>query len=133
MSKATISTQALPASVTEELTALGRNLGIARRRRRISRREMAQRMMVNPKTVDRMETGDPKLGVGILATALWVLGVDHRLGGLLTPETDKTGIQEEIRNLPHVIRRTSAQAKDARSLIDREKHATHRQSQLGSP
>ena len=112
MPKPSLATSALPMPVLDELAALGKDIGIARRRRRISRQEMAQRMMVNPKTVDRMENGDAKLGIGILATALWVLGMHRRLGSLISPESDKTGTEEEIRHLPRVIRTINAQADD---------------------
>jgi len=48
----------------------------------MSMSDMAERMMVNLKTVQRMEKGDPAVGIGIAATALWVLGLHRRLGDL---------------------------------------------------
>lgn len=106
MSKATKSVQALPAITADQLKKLGRDLAIARKRRRLSLREMAERMMVNLKTVQRMEKGDPAVGIGIVAAALWILGMHRRLGDLASPETDATGLQEEIRNLPRDFRKT---------------------------
>ena len=108
MSKATMAVSAMPAQVLDELRSLGQDISVARRRRRISRRQMAERMMVNPKTVDRMENGDPKLSIGLLATALWVLGMPKRLSGLVSPESDSAGTQEEIRRLPNAIRSLKA-------------------------
>ena len=67
MARVTSSAQALPSILAEQLATLGTNLRLARKRRRISRAAMAERMMVNPKTVDRMEKGDPALGIGIIA------------------------------------------------------------------
>jgi transcriptional regulator with XRE-family HTH domain len=104
--KATQSVQALPVVTFDQLKKLGRDLAIARKRRRLSLREMAERMMVNPKTVQRMEKGDPAVGIGIVAAALWILGMHRRLGDLVSPETDATGLQEEIRNLPRDFRKT---------------------------
>jgi hypothetical protein len=106
MTKATPSYPALPAVVKDQLKKVGHDLALARKRRRTSLREMAARMMVNLKTVQRMEQGDPGVGIGIIASALWVLGMHRRLGELAAPETDATGLQEDIRQLPRDFRKT---------------------------
>jgi transcriptional regulator with XRE-family HTH domain len=106
MPKASQSVQALPAVATDQLQKLGRDLAVARKRRHLSLREMADRMMVNLKTVQRMEKGDPAVGIGIMAAALWILGMHRRLGDLVSPETDATGLHEDIRNLPRDFRKT---------------------------
>jgi transcriptional regulator with XRE-family HTH domain len=100
MTRASQSSQALPTVAVDQLQKLGRDLAIARKRRHLSLREMADRMRVNLKTVQRMEKGDRAVGIGILAAALWILGMHRRLGDLVSPETDATGLQEEIRSLP---------------------------------
>lgn len=66
--------------------------------------------MVNIKTVQRLEKGDPAVGIGIVTTALWVLGMHRRLGNLVAPETDQIGLQEDIRNLPKGFRKSKKQA-----------------------
>jgi transcriptional regulator with XRE-family HTH domain len=106
VTRASQSYPALPAVVVDQLRKLGRDLSIARKRRHLSLREMADRMMVNLKTVQRLEKGDPAVGIGILAAALWILGMHRRLGDLVAPETDTTGLQEDIRNLPRDFRKT---------------------------
>ena len=106
MPKATLASQALPAIATDQLQKLGQDISIARKRRRMSLSEMAQRMMVNIKTLQRLEKGDPAVGIGIVATALWVLGMHRRLGDLVAPETDQIGLQEDIKNLPRDFRRS---------------------------
>src|SRR5258708_11385618 len=65
MARATQSFRALPALAADQLQKLGRDISIARKRRRMSLSEMAERMMVNIKTVQRLEKGDPSVGVGI--------------------------------------------------------------------
>lgn len=114
MSKATLSSKALPTIAADQLQKLGRDISVARRRRRMSLSEMAERMMVNIKTVQRLEKGDPSVGLGIVATALWVLGMHRRLGDLVAPETDQIGLQEDIRNLPRDFRKSRKQ----RNLTD---------------
>jgi transcriptional regulator with XRE-family HTH domain len=106
MSRGTPSYPALPAIAVDQLQKLGHDLTVARKRRHLSLREMADRMMVNLKTVQRMEKGDPAVGIGIVAAALWILGMHRRLGDLVTPETDATALQEDIKNLPRDFRKT---------------------------
>ena len=94
----------------DQLQKLGRDISIARKRRRMSMSEMAERMMVNIKTVQRLEKGDPSVGIGIVATALWILGMHRRIGDLVAPESDQIGLQEDIRRLPRDFRRSRKQS-----------------------
>ena len=93
----------------DQLNKLGRDIPLARKRRRFSLSEMAERMMVNIKTVQRLEKGAPSVGMGIVATALWVLGMHRRIGDLVAPETDQIGLQEDIKNLPRSFRKSRKQ------------------------
>jgi len=104
MPKASRSYRALPAITVDQLQKLGRDIAVARKRRRLSMRDMAARMMVNLKTVQRLETGDPTVGIGIVAGALWILGLDRRLGDLVAPASDTTGLLQDIKNLPRDFR-----------------------------
>lgn len=65
---------------------------------------MAERMLVSVQTLQRLEAGDPTVGLATLASALFVLGMTARLEALVAPETDKVGTSEEIGRLPHSIR-----------------------------
>jgi transcriptional regulator with XRE-family HTH domain len=105
MTKASHSYKALPAIALEQLQKLGQDIAVARKRRRMSMRDMAARMMVNLKTVQRLEKGDPTVGIGIVVTALWILGMHRRLGELVAPESDKTGLHEDIKHLPRDFRK----------------------------
>jgi transcriptional regulator with XRE-family HTH domain len=107
MARATRAYPALSENATNQIQKLGQDLAVARKRRHMSMSEMAERMMVNLKTVQRMEKGDPAVGIGIVATALWVLGLHRRLGDLVTPESDTVALQEDIRNLPRDFRRST--------------------------
>ena len=62
--------------------------------------------MVNIKTVQRLEKGSPAVSIGIVATALWVLGMHRRFGDVVAPETDEIGLQKDIRNLPRDFRKS---------------------------
>ncbi len=88
MSKSSRAQQALPSTLPTLLTELGAGIAISRKRRRITLKQMAERMMVSLDTVQRLEKGDSGVGIGIVATALWVLGLQDRLQGLTDPARD---------------------------------------------
>jgi len=104
MAKASRATAALPVSVAKEVEILGKDIATARTRRRIPQRLFAERMMVTPQTVQRLEHGDPGVSIGVLATALWVLGMNDRLSEIASPARDTVGTSEEIRRHPRRVR-----------------------------
>lgn len=65
---------------------------------------MAERMLVSPQTLQRLEAGDPTVGLATLAAAMFVLGFTQRLETLIAPESDRTGMAEEMARLPRSIR-----------------------------
>lgn len=108
MANQTLVHRALPTAAADAVRSLGQDIATARKRRRISVRLMAQRMMVSPVTVQRLEKGDPSVGLGIVASALWVLGMTQRLRDLVSPASDAIGQTEEIGRLPRRVRSPSA-------------------------
>ncbi|MBS2029417.1 MAG: helix-turn-helix domain-containing protein [Deltaproteobacteria bacterium] len=98
-------TKASGALVEKELRKLGANLKLARTRRAVSLRDMADRMRVSVDTVVRMESGDPKVGIGIVATALSELGLDGGLKKLADPGEDLEGAVIERSQLPRRVRK----------------------------
>jgi transcriptional regulator with XRE-family HTH domain len=106
MARATRAYPALSENTVSQIQKLGRDIAVARKRRHVSMSEMAERMMVNLKTVQRMEKGDPAVGIGIVAAALSVLGLHRRLGDLVAPESDSVALQEDIKKLPRDFRKS---------------------------
>ena len=88
---------ALPPVVASALEQLGENLAIARIRRRESQRQWAKRMGVSVPTLVRLEQGDPGVGLGVLATALWLIGRAPALPGLADPEADHGALEMDVR------------------------------------
>ena len=109
MARTSASKTALPSPSRRALIALGHDLTVARKRRRIPQQLLADRMLVSRQTVQRLEAGDPTVSLGVLASAMFVLGFTSRLEALLAPDTDATGISEDIARLP---RRTRAPPED---------------------
>lgn len=64
-------------------------------------------MLVSVQSLQRLEAGDPSVGLSILASALFVLGMTQRFETLLAPESDIVGMSEELERLPRRVRTTS--------------------------
>jgi transcriptional regulator with XRE-family HTH domain len=99
---ATVNSLPLPAS--RALSKLGRELALARRKRRISTADMADRLFVSRDTLWRLEKGDPTVSMGTLATAAFILQLHDRLGNLAEPSRDQLGLSLEEDHLPKRIR-----------------------------
>jgi transcriptional regulator with XRE-family HTH domain len=97
MPKAPEALQSLPAAVAGALAALGENLAVARLRRRESQRAWAERLGVSVPTLIRMERGDPGVGMGIYATALWLIGRAAALPELADPQADRGALERDVR------------------------------------
>ncbi|MBF0305543.1 MAG: helix-turn-helix transcriptional regulator [Alphaproteobacteria bacterium] len=91
-------TEGLPAEARGLMVALGADLRLARKRRRISLTAMAERLMVSPPTLRKLERGDPTVSLGVMVTALWALGLGRGLAMLAAPETDALGLRAELRH-----------------------------------
>ena len=87
----------LPPIVSRSLEKLGENLAIARIRRKESQRVWAQRLGISVPTLIRLEKGDPGVGIGILATALWMIGRAQALPELAEPENDHGALELDVR------------------------------------
>ena len=93
MPKSSVHNEWLPAQAQAALRGLGAELAIARVRRRESLRAWAQRLRVSVRTVQRLEAGDPGVGMGVYAAALWLIGRAQALAALADPALDR-GAQE---------------------------------------
>ena len=100
MAKASLATKALPVTAAKAVELLAHDIATARKRRRVPQRLLAQRMMVSLDTVQRLERGDAGVSLGVVATALWALGLVDRLAVLASPDHDTVGKGEELRRLP---------------------------------
>lgn len=78
----------LPIPAGHALGKLGRDIAVARRKRRISTADMAARLFVSRDTLWRLERGDPTVSAGTLTTVLFVLGLHDRLANLAAPSRD---------------------------------------------
>jgi transcriptional regulator with XRE-family HTH domain len=107
----------MPPATVAALEQLGANLAVARLRRKESLATWAKRLGVSVPTLMRLEAGDPGVGIGIYATALWLVGQDGALAELASPERDQGALEMDIReamDLGKARAQASANAKLAR-------------------
>ncbi len=108
----------MPPAASSALKQLGENLAIARVRRKESQRLWAKRLGVSVPTLIRMEQGDPGVGVGIYATALWLVGRVQALPALADPQNDRGALEIDVREA--VRRRAVRSAASAEARLGRK-------------
>jgi len=99
MSKKSMAVDGLSQTASKELRLLGEYIKIARKRRHLSVRAFADRIMVSPPTVISLEKGRPTVSLGVFLQALTALSLDQNFSDFLAPENDKVGLGQEIRRL----------------------------------
>ena len=87
----------MPPSTLAALAQLGADLAVARLRRKESLKTWAARMGVSVPTLMRLEAGEPSVSLGVLATALWLMGRDAALATLATPQEDRGALELDVR------------------------------------
>ena len=80
-----------PAAARRILRKLGGDMRDARLRRRLPMAVIADRAFTSRSTLQRVESGDPNVGIGIYAAVLQALGLLEGLGGVADPSRDSVG------------------------------------------
>lgn len=105
----------LPPATAAAIEKLGADLAVARLRRKESLKTWAQRMGVSVPTLQRLEAGDPAVGIGIVATALWLIQRDGELRTLAAPEHDQGAIEMDVRAAVELGRARAKASAEART------------------
>lgn len=119
MAKNSTALDILPPAAAQALRGLGENLAIARLRRRESQREWAGRLGCSVPTLIRLERGDPAVGAGLYATALWLIGRVSGLPALAAPADDRGALEGDVREA--LERRAVRAAASARARLARRR------------
>jgi hypothetical protein len=107
----------MPPATVAAIEKLGTDLAVARLRRKESLKTWAQRMGVSVPTLQRLEAGDTGVGIGIVATALWLIQRDGALAQLAAPELDQGAIEMDIRQAQALGRARAQAAAHSRSTL----------------
>ena len=94
---------------------------MARLRRKESLKTWATRMGVSVPTLQRLEAGDSGVGIGIVATALWLIQRDAELGQLAAPEHDRGALEMDVREAVALGRARAQAATEVRLSIERKR------------
>ena len=94
----------LPFHVRRSLAKLGRDIGLARRKRHLTTQMMAERLGVAKSTYLRVEKGDPTVSMGAYAMTLFVLGLGDVLTGLVDASADEQGLLLDAERVPKRVR-----------------------------
>lgn len=108
----------MPPSTVAALEQLGADLAVSRLRRKESLKTWAKRLGVSVPTLLRLEAGEPGVSLGVLATALWLVGRDGALATLASPKEDRGALELDVRAAETLGKervRATAQAKLARA------------------
>lgn len=100
----------LPAGLRRSLSDFGHGLALARRKRHLTIRMMAERTGLARSTYARIEKGDPAVAMGAYAMALFVLGFGEVFGGLTDARCDEEGLLLDVERLPKRVRVKKAPA-----------------------
>ena len=117
MPKQSLAIEQMPPRTVAALERLGADLAVARLRRRESLVSWASRLRVSVPTLMRLEAGEPGVGIGLYATALWLIGQDGALAELASPEKDRGALEMDVRKAVELGKsraRASAEARLSR-------------------
>lgn len=96
-------TGTLPRAARHALAKLGRDIAVARKKRRISTVSMAERAFVSRSTYAKIEKGDPTVSIGAYVTVLAILGLVESVGQLADRSNDTLGLDIDEDRLPRRI------------------------------
>jgi transcriptional regulator with XRE-family HTH domain len=95
---------AMPPPVARALRKLGHDLSVARRMRRMTQQDLAQRMDTSVSTVRRMEDGNPGTALHTFLRALHVLGRLEDMVKIMALDQDALGLELTQEQLPQRVR-----------------------------
>lgn len=102
----------LPYVVAEACRGLGQRLAVARKRRRLTQRELARRAGLSTFTLIRIEKGVPGTELGSVLRVLWAMGLERSLSLVAEPESDRVGEALERARLPQRVSHRKEQLDD---------------------
>lgn len=101
-----------PNAVLVQARLLGVRLRFARKRRRLTLRELAAKAGIGYDTARAVEGGNVQTGIGAYLALAWAMGLENMFTEVLKPEDDHEGGTLEIANLPERVRHSKSKADD---------------------
>lgn len=92
-----------PFAVRSGARRLGERLALARKRRRLTLRELAAKAGISYDTARAVEAGNLQTGLGAYLAMLWAMGLESEVNSFVDPDRDETGKQLEIARQPRRV------------------------------
>ena len=93
-----------PFSVKNGAKRIGTHLALARKRRRLTLRELAAKAGISYDTARAVEAGNLQTGLGATLAVLWAMGLESEIDAFVNPDRDAEGKQLEIACMPQRVR-----------------------------
>lgn len=93
-----------PFAVKDGARRIGERLTIARKRRRLTVRELASKAGISYDTARAVEAGNLQTGLGAYLAMLWAMGLESEIQAFADPERDEEGKQLDLTRLPQRVR-----------------------------
>jgi hypothetical protein len=94
----------LPPEAKRELSKLGADIALARKKRSLMTMMMEERLGVAKSTYLKIAKGDPTVSMGAYAMAFFVLGFDGALGDIIDAKRDEQGLLLDAKRMPRRVR-----------------------------
>ena len=85
-----------PQAVLQQITLLAQHIVIARKRRKETQAQWAQRIGVSQPTMARIERGDPSVAMASYVMCMWLVNQAQGLGDLIAPQSDMASLEREV-------------------------------------
>jgi len=95
MTKADIFSKGMPSAISIFLASFGPNLQIARKRRKLSLQQVADKLGIGVRSVMDAEKGKPTTAVSTYLGLLWVYGMLNNMKEIANPLKDSEGMRLE--------------------------------------
>lgn len=85
-----------PQAVLQQIEQLAQNIAIARKRRKETQAQWAQRLGVSQPTMARIERGDPSVAMASYVMCMWLINQAQGLAELIAPQKDLASLEREV-------------------------------------
>ena len=85
-----------PQAVIHQIEQLAQNIVTARKRRKETQAQWAQRLGVSQPTMARIERGDPAVAMASYVMCMWLVNQAHGLADLIAPQNDMASLEREV-------------------------------------
>jgi transcriptional regulator with XRE-family HTH domain len=93
-----------PLQLNDTAQRIGERLTLARKRRRLTLRELASKAGIGYDTARAVEAGNLQTGLGAYLAVLWAMGLESEIQAFADPERDAEGKQLELTRMPQRVR-----------------------------